>query len=108
MDPDVRLRILGAFAGQLVWGTGMDRLGAERRVARSSEARSTEGVIHALFLVPGHFPRGIVTVPTSVVQNRQMITPQIVSHIPLTAGSMIEHPPFEPGPRPTARQARRR
>jgi ferric-dicitrate binding protein FerR (iron transport regulator) len=50
----------------------------------------------------GHFPRGIVTVPTSVVQNRQLITPQTVSHIPPTAGSMIEHPPFEPGPRPTS------
>jgi hypothetical protein len=49
----------------------------------------------------GHFPRGIVTVPTSVVQNRQLITPQTVSHILPTAGSMIEHPPFEPGPPPT-------
>jgi hypothetical protein len=50
----------------------------------------------------GHFPRGIVTVPTSVVQNRQLITPQTVSHIPPSAGGMIEHPPFEPGPRPTS------
>jgi hypothetical protein len=50
----------------------------------------------------GHFPRGMVTVPTSVVQNRQLITPQTVSHIPPSAGSMIEHPPFEPGPRPTS------
>jgi ferric-dicitrate binding protein FerR (iron transport regulator) len=52
--------------------------------------------------VLGHFPRGIVTVPTSVVQNRQLITPQTVSHIPLTVANMIEHPPFEPGPRPTS------
>ena len=50
----------------------------------------------------GHFPRGIVTVPTSVVQNRQLITPQTVSHMLPTTGSMIEHPPFEPGPRPTS------
>jgi hypothetical protein len=49
-----------------------------------------------------HFSWGIVTVPTSVVQNRQLITPQTVSHMPTTAGSMIEHPPFEPGPRPTS------
>jgi ferric-dicitrate binding protein FerR (iron transport regulator) len=51
---------------------------------------------------PGQFPRGLVTVPTSVVQNRQLITPQTVSHIPLTVANMIEHPPFEPGPRPTS------
>jgi ferric-dicitrate binding protein FerR (iron transport regulator) len=48
------------------------------------------------------FPRGIVTVPTSVVQNRQLITPQTARHITPTAGSLIEQPPFEPGPRPTS------
>jgi len=52
--------------------------------------------------VLGHFPRGIVTVPTSVVQNRQLITPQTVNHIPLTVANMIEHPDFELGPRPTS------
>jgi len=52
--------------------------------------------------VLGHFPRGIVTVPTSVVQNRQSITPQTVNHIPLTVANMIEPPPFEPAPRPTS------
>jgi ferric-dicitrate binding protein FerR (iron transport regulator) len=51
--------------------------------------------------VLGHFPRGVVTVPTSVVQNRQLITPQTVNHIPLTVANMIEHPPFEPAPRST-------
>ena len=51
---------------------------------------------------PGQFPRGIVTVPTSVVQNRQLITPETVSHIPPTTGSLIVRPPFEPGPRPTS------
>jgi ferric-dicitrate binding protein FerR (iron transport regulator) len=50
----------------------------------------------------GNLPRGIVTVPTSVVQNRQLITPETVSHIPSTAGSMTDHPPFEPGSRPTS------
>jgi hypothetical protein len=48
----------------------------------------------------GNLPRGIVTVPTSVVQNRQLITPQTVSHSSPSAGSMIERPPFEPSPRP--------
>ncbi len=47
----------------------------------------------------GNFPRGIVTVPTRVVQDRQLITPQIVNHVSLTVANMIEHPPFEPGPR---------
>jgi hypothetical protein len=47
-------------------------------------------------------PRGIVTVPTSVVQNRQLITPETVSHIPPTSGSLIVRPPFEPGPLPTS------
>ena len=50
----------------------------------------------------GHLPRGIVTVSTSVVQNRQMITPQTVSHIAPTGGSLIERPPFEPSPQPTS------
>ena len=53
----------------------------------------------------GHFPRGIVTVPTSVVQNGQLIAPQTVNHTPLTVGNMIEHPPFELGPRPTSAAA---
>lgn len=52
--------------------------------------------------VLGQFPRGIVTVPTSVVQHRQLITPQIVNHIPLTVANMIEHPPFEPVLRSTS------
>ncbi|MGA3326951.1 MAG: DUF6600 domain-containing protein [Terriglobia bacterium] len=49
---------------------------------------------------PGHPPRGIVTVPTTVFQNRETITPQIVSRTPLTGLSGIDRPPFEPGPRP--------
>ncbi|HMD85721.1 MAG TPA: FecR domain-containing protein [Terriglobia bacterium] len=44
--------------------------------------------------------REIVTVPTAVVQNRQMITPQMVDRVAPTAGMMIERPPFEPSPRP--------
>jgi len=54
---------------------------------------------------PGPRPvlqRGLVTVPTSVVQNRQLITPQTVSNIPPTAGSLIVRPPFDPGPQPTS------
>jgi hypothetical protein len=50
---------------------------------------------------PGHPPRGIVTVPTTVVQNRQIITLQIVNQGQPTGGSMIDHPPFGPSPRPT-------
>ena len=49
---------------------------------------------------PGPLPRGLVAVPTTVVQNRQMITPQTVSHVQPTSGNAIERPPFEPGPRP--------
>jgi ferric-dicitrate binding protein FerR (iron transport regulator) len=51
---------------------------------------------------PGQFPRGIVTVPTSVVQNRQLITPQTMSQTPPTEGSLIVRPPFEPAPLPTS------
>jgi hypothetical protein len=51
---------------------------------------------------PGQFPRGLVTVPTSVVQNRQLITPQTLSQTPPTAGSLIVRPPFEPSPGPTS------
>jgi len=54
---------------------------------------------------PGPLPlpsRGLVTVPTSVVQNRQLITPQTMSQIPPTAGSLIARPAFEPSPLPTS------
>jgi hypothetical protein len=54
---------------------------------------------------PGPLPlpsRGLVTVPTSVVQNRQLITPQTMSQTPPTAGSLIVRPPFEPSPLPTS------
>ena len=55
--------------------------------------------------VGGHpyppFPKGIVTVPTSVVQNRQLITPLTVNPTPPTAGSRIGQPPFEPSSRLT-------
>jgi hypothetical protein len=54
---------------------------------------------------PGPRPlpsRGLVTVPTSVVQNRQLITPQTVSQTPPTEGSLIVRPPFEPAPLPTS------
>src|ERR1019366_9264495 len=43
--------------------------------------------------------RQIVAVPTAVVQNRQMITPQMVNHLEPNAENMIEKPPFEPNPR---------
>jgi hypothetical protein len=52
--------------------------------------------------VLGSFPKGLVTVPTSVVQNRQLITPQTVNHITPTVANMIEQPPFEPSPRATS------
>ena len=51
---------------------------------------------------PGHIASQIIRVPTSVVQNRQMITPQMVTHDQSTAGSMIAHPPFEPSRRSTS------
>jgi len=61
---------------------------------------------------PGHLPsgevvatsvpKGLVTVPTSVIQKGQVISPPIVNLTPPTGGSMIERPPFEPGPRPTS------
>ena len=51
---------------------------------------------------PGHSPKGLVTVHASVVQNRQMITPQAVNKVEPTDGSMIEHPPFGPSLRPTS------
>jgi hypothetical protein len=50
---------------------------------------------------PGHPSREIATVPTNVLQNRQMITPQSVRPVLATAGTPIEHPPFEPVPRPS-------
>ena len=46
--------------------------------------------------------RQIFKVPTSVVQNRQLITAEMVSHIPATEASRIEQPPFEPLPRTTS------
>jgi ferric-dicitrate binding protein FerR (iron transport regulator) len=51
---------------------------------------------------PGHLARGLVAVPTTVVQNRQMITPQMVNHVQPTGGSLIDRPPFEPASRPTS------
>jgi hypothetical protein len=50
---------------------------------------------------PGRPVREIVTVPTSVVQNRQMITPQMVKRIEPAAGNPIAHPTFEPTSPPT-------
>jgi len=47
----------------------------------------------------GHRPTGIIKVPVTVVQNRQMITPQMVDHIPAKGATKIEQPPFEPSPR---------
>ena len=47
----------------------------------------------------GHRAREILTVPATVVQNRQMITPQMVDHIPAKGATKIEQPPFEPSPR---------
>ena len=46
--------------------------------------------------------KGIIAVPTAAVQNRQMITPQLVNRVEPAGGSMIERPPFEPNPRPTS------
>jgi len=43
--------------------------------------------------------RGIIKVPANVVQNRQMITPQMVDHIPVKGATKIEQPSFEPSPR---------
>lgn len=38
----------------------------------------------------------VTTVPASVVQNGQMITPQVVTHVRPTDGTLIERPPFQP------------
>ena len=51
---------------------------------------------------PVQLARGIVTVPTAVLQSRQVITPDIVSHALPSSGTPIEHPTFEPSPRPAA------
>ena len=40
--------------------------------------------------------RHVSVVPLSVVQDRQMITPQIAKRIPVSAENRIERPPFEP------------
>ena len=46
--------------------------------------------------------REIVKVPASVFQKGQMITAQVVTHVPATAGNRIEEPAFEPGQRTTS------
>jgi ferric-dicitrate binding protein FerR (iron transport regulator) len=46
------------------------------------------------------YVRGISTVPTEVVQNRQRITPEVVSHIVTDLPNPTDRPPFEPNPRP--------
>jgi ferric-dicitrate binding protein FerR (iron transport regulator) len=51
---------------------------------------------------PLHSAREIVKVPASVFQKGQMITAQVVTHVPATAGSRIEEPAFEPGQRTTS------
>jgi hypothetical protein len=43
--------------------------------------------------------RNVTAVPTSVFQNRQMVTPDLVEHVPAGAGNRIEPPPFEPAGR---------
>jgi ferric-dicitrate binding protein FerR (iron transport regulator) len=48
---------------------------------------------------PGHPATEIVKVPTTVVQNRQLITAQMANHIPARLATRIEQPPFEPSPR---------
>jgi len=51
---------------------------------------------------PGHpvhgqpAPRSVTTVPVSVVQNGQMITPQILSHVRPADGIMLERSSFQP------------
>ena len=42
--------------------------------------------------------RKVTMVPISVVQNRQMITPEIVKRTSVSADNRIERPPFEPAP----------
>jgi len=46
-----------------------------------------------------HSAREIVKVPAGVFQKGQMITAQVVTHVPATAGNRIEEPAFEPGQR---------
>jgi ferric-dicitrate binding protein FerR (iron transport regulator) len=57
--------------------------------------RRNPGAGSALNARPALLARQIVTVPTAVIQNRQMITPQIVNRVEPTAGSLIERPTFE-------------
>jgi hypothetical protein len=45
---------------------------------------------------PPAAPRKVTTVPISVVQNGEMITPQIVKRTWVNAENRIERPPFEP------------
>jgi hypothetical protein len=45
--------------------------------------------------------RHVTVVPLSVVQNRQMITPQIAKRTSVGAENRIERPPFEPAAPPT-------
>jgi ferric-dicitrate binding protein FerR (iron transport regulator) len=49
---------------------------------------------------PTQLARELVRVPTAVVQNRQMITPEIVSRGLPAGGVAIDRPPFEPSARP--------
>jgi hypothetical protein len=44
--------------------------------------------------------RAVTTVPVGVVQNRQMITPEIVKSLVAGPDNRIQHPAFEPAPRP--------
>jgi hypothetical protein len=48
---------------------------------------------------PPHPPGQIATVPTSVVQYRQVIAAHMLSYVPAAAATSIEQPPFEPSPR---------
>jgi hypothetical protein len=53
-------------------------------------------------IVAASIPRGLVAVPTTVLEKGEMISPQIVNRTPPTGGSMIDRPPFGPSPRPTS------
>ncbi len=48
---------------------------------------------------PGHPSKGLVTVPTEVMQRGDAITPHLVNQITPTGGASIQKPPFEPSPR---------
>ena len=56
---------------------------------------------HPVVWNPPAAKRKVTVAPVSVVQNRQMITPEIVKRTSVSADNRIDRPPFEPATPPT-------